>query len=237
MRGFILSAVFLAGVAQAAWNGYEETRDLTLDGAVLSRLDIDAGAGSLTVTGDESASDVIVVATIKVPDRNEEKAKTRIDEDMQLTLTADGDRARLLSHFESGAWSWGDQPSIDLEVRLPARLALDIDDGSGSLRVTSVDGDIRIDDGSGSLSLTDAGGGVTIDDGSGSVTIEDVTGELRIIDGSGSIRVNDVGASVYIEDGSGSINVQDVVGDLIVDSDGSGGLRFTRIQGRVEVPD
>lgn len=237
MRGIILVTIFWAGVAHAAWNGYEETRDLRLDGAALSRLDIDAGAGSLTVTGDAAASDIVVVATIRVPGRNDDKAKTRIDEDMQLTLTTNGDRARLESHFESGAWNWGDQPTIDLEVRLPARLELTIDDGSGSLRVAGVDGDIHIDDGSGSLSLSDAGGRVTIDDGSGSVSVEDVSGELRIIDGSGSIRVNDTADSVYIEDGSGSITVQDVAGDFIVDSDGSGGLRFKRIQGRVEVPD
>lgn len=237
MRDILLIAICSVGVTQAAWGDHVETRELLLDASALSQVDIDAGAGDLTVTGDKGISEIIVIATIQVPGRNADKARAFIEKEMRLTLTADGDRAKLDSHFETSNWNWGDHPAIDLNVRIPARLGLRIDDGSGPMRVENVDGDIRLDDGSGSIALEDAGGSVTIDDGSGSMTVGDVNGELRIADGSGSIRVDDVAGDVHIEDGSGSIKVGDVGGDLVVARDSSGSVRYGRVQGRVDVPE
>ena len=131
-----------------------------------------------------------------------------------MTLERSGDTAILKSYFDYRGR--GDSPVIHLNVRMPAGLNLDVEDGSGSLKVMDVTGDINIDDGSGSITMDRVGGNVEIEDGSGSITVTEVGADLSINDGSGSIKAMSVGGSVTVDDGSGSINVRDVEEDLII---------------------
>ncbi len=236
MRTFLILGMFTASLANAAWRDYEETRDLTLDAAGIDTVVIEAGAGSLEVRGNADANAISVTALIQVPEK-EEKALKIIESDLVLTLERDGDSAVLNGYFESNGWGWGDSPSIRLEVEVPDRVGLEVDDSSGSIIIRDVSGDIDIEDGSGSLQMSNVGGNVRIEDGSGSVSVEGVGGDISINDGSGSITVKDVRGSVVVDDGSGSINVTDVDADLIIKEDGSGSLNFARIEGRVEKDD
>jgi len=236
MRTFLILGMFTASLANAAWRDYEETRDLTLDAAGIDSVVIEAGAGSLEVRGNADANAISVTALIQVPEK-EEKALKIIESDLVLTLERDGDSAVLNGYFESNGWGWGDSPSIRLEVEVPDRVSLEVDDSSGSIIIRDVSGEIDIEDGSGSLQMSNVGGNVRIEDGSGSVSVEGVGGDISIDDGSGSITVRDVRGSVVVDDGSGSIKVTDVGADLIIKEDGSGSLNFARIEGRVEKDD
>lgn len=234
MRGIIVMAMFTASLAGAAWNGYEEQRDLNLGASGIASVDIEAGAGSLEITGVSGADEIAVMATIKVPDRNADKAREFIESHLVLTLEKQGDTAVLKAYFEHRLWNFGDTPSVQLVVHMPDNLNLVVDDGSGSMQISTVSGNVAVEDGSGSITMTNVGGEIEIDDGSGSISVEGVGGDISIDDGSGGIKVRGVAGSVIIDDGSGSINVSDVEKDLIIVDDGSGGLNFSDIRGRVE---
>ena len=229
---FIVIAMFAASLANAAWNGYSEVRELSADTAGASVLNIDAGPGSLTIRGSGGATSVQVTATIKVDTRNDDKAQKISEEDVVLTLERRGDRLELVSDVRDG-WGMGADIAIALDVTMPAGLALSVDDGSGSLTIEDVTADVRVDDGSGSIKIQNVGP-LRIDDGSGSIDVVNVNGDASIIDGSGSIKVRGVAGSVTIDDGSGSINVSDVDQDLIIEDDGSGGLNVSDIRGKIE---
>lgn len=237
MRTYLLLGMFVASLTNAAWRDYEETRDLSLDAGGIDTLQIDAGAGSLEVRGNADANMISVTALIQVPGKKEEKALEIIESDLVLTLGRNGDKAVLNGYFESNGWGWGDSPSVRLEVEVPDQLGLEIDDGSGSIKVWDVSGNIEIDDGSGSLEMTNVGGDIRIEDGSGSFSVHGAGGDISINDGSGSITVEGVRGSVFVDDGSGSIDISDVDADLIIEDDGSGSLNFARINGRVEKDD
>jgi hypothetical protein len=49
-------------------------------------------------------------------------------------------------------------------------------------------------------------------------------------------RDRGVHGSVTVDDGSGSIAVRDVRGDFTVKNDGSGGIDYERVAGRVRIP-
>ncbi|MEM7501953.1 MAG: hypothetical protein AAF417_07905 [Pseudomonadota bacterium] len=232
MRAVLFVAMFAASLTHAAWNDYIEVRDFAIDAASLESVHVEAGAGSMVISGEPAASEVRVKATITV-DADEERARELIESKMRLSLEQDGSKASLISHFDSGLWGWGTEPRIALEVTVPERLALTVDDGAGSIEITNVRGDVQIDDGSGSLTLREAGGMVVIEDGSGSLVVENAGGDVRIVDGSGSINVRGARGVVTVDDGSGGIDVRDVAGDLIIENDGSGGVRTARVGGRV----
>lgn len=234
MRSLIVMMMFAASLTYAAWNGYTEDRELELDAEGVSEFEIEAGAGALVVTGDDSLDTIRVTATIHVPDEDEDDAVDVIEKSLRLSLDRRDDKARLEGWFEDQGWNWfSDSPWVDLDVRVPHGITLDVDDGSGSIKVLRVHSDVVVDDGSGSITI-DGVTSVYVDDGSGSIDIANVTGDVEIDDGSGSITVEHVGGSVRVDDGSGSIRVDDVEHDLIIVDDGSGGLNASNVRGDIE---
>jgi hypothetical protein len=234
MRSIIVMAMFTASLASGAAKGYEEERNLNLSADGIGTLSIEAGAGELNVTGVSGADEISVTATILMPGRNDDKARKKIESDLVLTLDKQGNTAVLKSYYEHKLFRFGDSPSVELVVRMPDGMNLSVDDGSGSIEITDVSGDIEIEDGSGAINMANVGGEIEIDDGSGSIVAEVVGGNISIDDGSGGIRIEGVAGSVIIDDGSGGISVSGVEEDLIIIDDGSGGLNFSDIKGRVE---
>lgn len=234
MRSILISLIFIANLANAARAEYEEVRKLTLETEGISSLNVDAGAGSLAVYGETGISQITVIATIQVPGRDDEKALRKIDKNMILSLDRNGAIADLDAWFEHGIWSFGKGPTIHLEVHMPAQLGLAIEDGTGSIEVENVRGDVYVDDGTGSLVMNGVGGNVEIEDGTGSITVTDVGGDISVDDGTGGIEIQGVAGSVTIDDGTGSIDVADVANDLLIVDSGTGGVDYSNIGGRIE---
>ena len=236
MRSILILIALITGTAQAA-SDYEETRDLTLESEGIGVLDIESRAGSLKVVGRSDSDEITVTAIARVPGRSDDDAQEIIESDLVLSLKRKGDTAVRKGYFESSGWNFRVRPSVHLEVHVPQALSLVIEDGSGSISIDDVAGDIDLEDGSGSIEMGHVGGDVRIEDGSGSISVRDVGADLSIVDGSGSITVERVSGSVIVDDGSGNINVSDVDKDLILRDDGSGSLKFSGVVGRVEIDD
>jgi len=234
MRSFIIMAMFAASLANAAWSDYEEIQELELATKGIDKLAIDAGAGSMEVTGVSGAGKILVTAIIQAPGKNDDEAREYIEESLTLSLEKNGKTAELKSFFDDSVMDWGDHGSVRIEVRVPQSLSLDIEDSSGSIVVNGVQGDIDINDSSGSIKMSEVGGNVRIDDSSGSISVEGVGKNIDVEDGSGSITIERVGGSVTVDDGSGGIRVSDVEKDLIIENDGSGSVSFSDIRGKVE---
>lgn len=234
LMNLIILCLLAASLAQAAWSDYEEVHELRLEAGGLSQLDIEAGAGKLHVTGVAAGDAIQVTARIVLPDASDDEAKKWLERSLDLSLVKDGDRGVLRSELQQEGWFSRQSGRIDLEVRVPARLTLRIDDGSGEVDVRDMAADVSIDDGSGSIRVRGIGGSLRIDDGSGSVDVAGIAGDVNIVDGSGSIDVETVDGSVTIDDGSGSIDVREVGRDLVILDDGSGSLRTSRILGTVD---
>jgi hypothetical protein len=252
MRGFVVMAMFAASLSQAGSHNYSEVRNLELDASGLSEVFVDAGAGAMVVNGVEDSKEILVVATIIVDDGDEDEARELIEKRLRLELARDGDRAELKADFGSG-WGRHVDAFIDLEVSMPAQLALSIDDGSGPITVQHVAGTVIVDDGSGSIDLGNTGdveiddgsgsitlqnvGAVEIDDGSGSISITGASGDVYVEDGSGPIDIRGVRGGVTVDDGSGDIEIDDVELDLLIEEAGSGSLRYSNVRGSVEQRD
>ncbi|MCH9694715.1 MAG: hypothetical protein K0U72_09415 [Gammaproteobacteria bacterium] len=232
MRSIILMATLVAGMAQADWDTYEETRELTLDASKVKHLSINAGAGSMEVVGVDGLDAINVTANIGVSDADEAEAVQIMSKKMTLSLDADDDTAMLQAFFDDGFLGRGTDAYIALIINVPVGTNVTIDDGDGSIDVVDIEGDITIDDGSGSIDIRNVGN-VKVEDGSGSLKVRDANGDVSIDDGSGSIKVRGVAGTVTIEDGSGSIKVSDVENDLVIVDDGSGGQKFSNIRGEV----
>jgi hypothetical protein len=247
----VLGSLALAAPARAGWwewdCGHKAPREADVSAAGARQVRVIARAGALKIHGRDGATAVAVHGTACA------SSEDRLAE-VKLVAERRGDVVYVEAAIPEDEW-FGGARALDLDIEVPASMALDVNDGSGSAEVRNV-GSLKIEDGSGDLSIDGVRGAVTVDDGSGSLDIANVDGQVRLKDGSGEIVVHDVGSVLIDEDGSGgvrltsvrgdatirddgsgSISVRDVAGDFTVDSDGSGSIDHHEVHGRVKIPD
>lgn len=229
----VLAILFAALAGSLA--AFETTKALSLPAAGLKALEIEAGAGSLTVSGRPGLAAIEVKAEIVARGVSDKEMDAYLKDRVELILEKRGDSAVLVSRVREkfGFFDFNDNTVIHLTVLVPETLPLDIDDGSGSIVVEDLGASLRVEDGSGSIRIARVGGPVTVDDGSGGIEISEVKGDVTVDDGSGEIRVRQVGGTVTVDDGSGSIDIEEVGKDVRLISTGSGGVDVSNVKGRV----
>jgi hypothetical protein len=205
----------------------EKEFNLNLQAEGIKMFEIDCGAGYLRVKGVEGLKQIEVNATLVTKGIDDDDLEEFKNKYVKLKLEQDGKKARLISEIKSGfsvsSLFKRKEARINLDVRIPKNLDLEIDDGSGSIEVSGVNGNVEVDDGSGSIEIANIKGWVNIDDGSGSTIVENIGGKVKVNDGSGTIKITDVGGDVDVDDSSGTVSIYDIQGSVVVD-DGSGGI-------------
>jgi hypothetical protein len=234
---FFVLLLFVAGLT--ADYAAQKRESLTLAVVDLKILSIDCGAGYLKVQGVDGLEQIEVSAVLDVRGIADNELAAFKKEHVTLKLERVAGQAELIAKIESGfslAGLFGDSHDarIDLDIRVPRRLALEIDDGSGDTDIRDCDGNLKLADGSGDIRLTNIRGQVEIEDGSGDIELNDAGNDVDIDDGSGEINLNRILGSVYIEDGSGDIVIDGVEKDVTIDEAGSGGVEISNVKGKVK---
>ncbi len=206
-------------------------------------------AGALEVHGKPGLTEIKVKGTACSNDRE-------MLSDIQVRTETRGDEVRVEAQIPSVVGlSFGRSAYLDLVLEVPESLvvkadddsgdtlitgvaAVDLTDGSGSIEIEDVAGDVTIQDDSGDIRIRNVGGKVVLRDDSGNITVDGVAKDVIVeSDDSGDIDVSDVGGNFPVmRDGSGSIRATDVKGDFTVERDGSGDINYSHIGGKVRVP-
>ncbi|MGB2740559.1 MAG: hypothetical protein WBC60_08400 [Cognaticolwellia sp.] len=229
---FITGASLLSGcivVASPSHANHHIQQELVLDARQLNAFDVEAGAGSLVISGSEHASTITVVADIYTDKRNADN--------YELTLTDAGHSAFLVAKINSSHGFWqGDSPHIDIKVTIPSHMMLKVEDGSGAASINDIYGTVEVKDGSGELTIKGIKGSLDITDGSGSMHVSEIVGDVTIVDGSGKIELSNVDGNANIDDGSGSIVAKNILGNARFE-DGSGDLTIKKVEGVITIDD
>jgi hypothetical protein len=251
----IVIAAFIPHAARGQSRDYTAPRNAVVNAAGAKAVRIDAAAGFLHINGKPGTSEVRITGEAISSDR-------RWLDQIKLIAERRGDevfiKADMPDHDRS-FWDYmrGDyNMALDLTIDVPVNLAVDVNDGSGELRILGtgavdvndgsgeieirgITGNARVHDGSGNISLRGIGGDVYVDDGSGNIDADNVTGNFTVgSDGSGNINVVGVAGTMRVDDdGSGEINVDRVGGDFVVDSKGSGTIDYQTVKGKVDIPE
>lgn len=248
---FLLLTILVAGGAHAWDCAYEKDIDITLDLAGSELLSVAAAAGDLTITGQAGTTAARVRGKLCVSEEewlNEAEVHTESGRKASIAVSLPG----------TGGWGFvfDRYAYVDLDIEVPADLALDIRDSSGDVTVRGT-GPVAIQDSSGDLELEDVAGGAVLKDSSGDIELRRIGGDVTVRqDSSGDIHGRDIRGSVLIEhDSSGEIRFEAVSGDYVVEQDssgdivadtvgadfrvlrdGSGEVRHAAVSGEVEVP-
>jgi hypothetical protein len=211
----------------------DSVRMLELSKGGIDVVDIDCEAGFLKVYGVPNLDKIEVKAEIEVDIRDSEDRADFIQRRVRLSLEKRGSRAVLISHIDNHSF-FNRHSLINLTVRIPLGMNLNVEDGSGFIEIRDVDGGVMIDDGSGAIDLADITGDIDVADGSGELNINNVKGNVEVDDGSGGIEIDDIRGDLYVDDGSGSMKISRISGNVVV-SDGSGSIYIDGVDQNVTI--
>lgn len=250
MRRLVFIFALVPAFAFANECRFTAPRDFDVDAAGLDTIAFALGASDVTVEG--------VPGLAKVEVRGKACAS---DQSWLAGLTVDqqrsGDRFTITPHEgrdTTGSWFDVSYATIELHVRVPAKLAIDIKTRSGDADVSNAaalafdasSGDLRVDKIAGPLTVEVSSGDVTGGaigslevrrTGSVDVTLHDVRGDVQVArSGSGDLHFDKVGGNVGIGHvGSGDVWASHVERDVTVDSIGSGDVSVDAVGGNFSV--
>lgn len=205
----LLAVPLAAGAAQAC--RYSAPRNAQIDAAGLQRLAIRIGPDDLVIHGQPGLTKVVVQGTACAS--NEQWLQ-----DVKLEASRHGDIASVVArdhgHGVHLSLFGGSYAYLKLDVRVPATLAVKLDQGSGDAHANN-------------LAALDA----TL--GSGDLKVDGIAGEFGLDVGSGDVVARDVGSLRVSGVASGDASVDGVHGDAHVGRVGSGGLDLRNARGNV----
>lgn len=207
---------------------YTAKRRAATPASGITKVVIHGESGSLDVNGTSGAAQIVADGTACT---SEGDFLPR----MTLSLRKSGSVLHVDANIPEKTVVFGFfSARLDFTVTLPAGLPVEIDDGSGWLKVSNT-GATEIDDGSGSIEVRNVRGTLVINDGSGSIDVDTVTGNVEIEDSSGELTVRNVTGGVEIEDGSGAISIAKIEGSLRIRNDGSGSISVQNVRRDVTI--
>jgi hypothetical protein len=244
-----LLACILAVPAHADDCKHTTHRTASSAGPDIKRVVVEAGAGDLVVRGG-AGSDV------KADGRACASTAELLDE-IKLEIRRDGDTVyvrTVLPELTGTLFGFSRYAYLDVTVDVPKTATMKIDDSSGDMRVSDVQGtaitdssgdttvehiagDLDLADSSGEIHITDVSGKLSLRDTSGDIDVDNVQGDVLVtVDSSGDMDIRHVTGGVHIvNDTSGDIEIQDVKRDVLIDEDSSGGIVVHDVGGNFTV--
>jgi DUF4097 and DUF4098 domain-containing protein YvlB len=225
----VLGLSCLQPVPAAAASEGSFQRTLQVTGPVT--LDLTTGSGSVNVrTG--SSSQVEITGHIKTTNRFGGDADARVKQiEANPPIEQSGNDIRIGYVTDSELLR---NISISYELVVPAETRLHSHTGSGSQSVEGTRRELEIESGSGTLKISDIGDTVRAQTGSGGIEIDRVKGNVRIKAGSGSIRATDIAGGFEGHTGSGHITLEQTASGSVRAATGSGGMELRGVHGSLE---
>jgi hypothetical protein len=250
MRSLLFLVALLPAFAAANECRFTAPHDFEVDAAGLKSVAFELGSTDVVVEGVPDLAKVEVRGKACASDQSW-LAGLIVDQHR------DGNRVTIMPHEGHDTnWSWfhSSYAYLELHVRVPASLAIDIKGSSGDADVSNVaalafdasSGDLQVDKIAGPLTVEVSSGDVTGGDigsldvrrtSSGDITLHDVRGDVKVArSGSGDLHFDKVGGNVSVGNvGSGDVSVNRAGGDVTVDSIGSGDVSVDAVGGNFSV--
>lgn len=200
----VLSALFVVAplgievYAQFARQTYSHTSVATSDHHPVRTVQVDSGSAELTVTPGAEGE-------VRVQERLSWSLRKP-----KVTREWDGDTLRLRPECDGTFALTSLGCSVELDLTVPAGVALKVNSGSGTVRVSGLTGPVDVDGGSGSVKLYGVSGPVSASVGSGSFSGAAIgSSRAEVHSGSGHAELEFVTPprEVVASTGSGSVDV------------------------------
>ena len=165
---FLLGICLVSTGLQASDCEFEKNIDQTLDLSGSEQLTVLAAAGELGITGVRDGSSASIRGRVCVSEKEWlEQTQVRTRDGKQAEIVVD------LPDYDG----WGEYAYLDLELKVPENISLNVKDSSGDIDIDKV-GELTLQDSSGDIEITGTTGSLSIKDSSGDIVISGVAGSI-----------------------------------------------------------
>lgn len=187
-----------------------------------ARLRVETSDANIRVTAWEGASVVARITT--------EGWKIGGD-GINIIDRQNGDQVDIEVRFPRHAFqmNWRNR-RVDIEIKVPRAIDLDLHTGDGNVAVQGVNGTILVRSGDGNLNLSELQGTLRANTGDGNVEMRNVRGDLTLHTGDGRIEVSGVDGAFRAETGDGRVRVNGRF-DVLDVKTGDGGIEAMANEG------
>jgi hypothetical protein len=234
-RHFLAGLVFYVSIviatvspaAASAEGSFQRT--LQVSGPV--NLDVSTGSGDIQVHSGSSGQ-VQVNAHIKISSwfgGDSEERVHRIEQNPPIQQSGSDIR---IGHIDDP--DLRQNVSISYDITVPPDTQVHAHSGSGNQRIAGINGGVEVQAGSGEIKVSDVEGRVRAQTGSGNVALERIKGNVHAEAGSGDMRGTDIAGAIEAHTGSGHIEMsQSAPGSVSVET-GSGGVEVRGVHGSLD---
>jgi len=201
-----LVGVFLLATSPA--HAEEVTKTFSISGRAKVRIQTDDGAVRVS-TGD-----------IKQVEIRVEYSGYKLDRDLRISTTQNGDSVDIAAKTTSGSWlSFGVRhSSLRVEVHMPKDGDLEVTSGDGGVEVAAINGSLNVHTGDGHITVQGARGDMHLRAGDGHIEGRDLDGTLEAATGDGHINVTGRFDSLNLRSGDGSVTARALAGSKVLPS-------------------
>jgi hypothetical protein len=120
-----------------------------------------------------------------------------------------------------------DHTRVDLELHMPATLAVTVMNAVGNVDIERSAGAVAVDNGAGDITLKDCTGRIDVRTGAGTTQISGARAGVTAATGAGDIRVEDARGAVSGHAGAGTVTLTRIVSNDVKATAGCGDVRVT----------
>ncbi len=177
------------------------TEEFGVDGPV--SLEVACDVGSIEVGEDPSLEGIEVRGTVRLTERDEERALARFDQ-LGASIQRQPGGFTVAPTFEGGRRQ---SERISLKVTVPDLGGVQIRTSNGSLKASGASGSVEAESSNGSIELVDCQGGAQLSTANGAISLSRVSGGIRGTTGNGSVKVAGSVGALDLETSNGGIEV------------------------------
>lgn len=187
---------------------YEESfkKNLTINANGKNKLDVENQFGTIEV-GKSSSNNIELDAEIKLNTNDVDYAKSIYNSLVEVT---DNNPVKITTNFNALDKEKANVKTINLVIRVPENIELDLKNEFGKIDVNSVSGKTTVYDKNGSISVKNVTGALEVTNEFGSISVDSIKGDTKVINKNGSINITNIDGSLYTENKFGSITAKDV---------------------------
>jgi hypothetical protein len=193
------------GVGASPAQADEVTKTFSISGRAKVHIQTDDGAVRVS-TGD-----------IKQVEIRVEYSGYKLDRDLRVSTTQNGDSVDVVAKTTSGSWfSFGVRHSnLRVEVHMPRDADLEVTSGDGGVEVDAINGSLNVHTGDGHITVQGARGDMHLRAGDGHIEGRDLDGTLEATTGDGHINVTGRFDSLNLRAGDGSVTARALAGSKV----------------------
>jgi len=204
MGAKVLMAGALALWGATATQADEVTKTFPVTGHARVHVETDDGAVRVS-TGD--------IKQVKV---RVDYSGYKLDRDLRVTTSQNGDSVDVSVKTGSTLWNWGGRhTSLRVEIHMPKEADVTIRTGDGNVQADSINGNVDVTTGDGSITVQGVKGTIRFHTGDGHIEARGLDGRVEASSGDGHINLEGRFDALNIKTGDGSVNARATAGSKV----------------------